>query len=1003
MLVVFTLAVWRIRTTWFMLLIITSGMVAAVVIAWTIPLFSDVMTTAGLRGTLRATPDSAEITLNTATQRLSTPIVHAVQSQFDPLFHSSLGNSIHLEQSALLNEDFSFFPQIKNTTLTLYATSLQQAAAHLGPIQGRLAGMTNTPGSEIEVMMTPDTAKQLDLHVGSTFNLSLSYIDESSQQQQPVSVYVAGLFSITPTNAAYWHSNDFNPISLVNEATPTVHQYTLLVPENALLALADHVSSASHIDGTISPAPDGYTLLWYYRLDTTRVTINSLDAFIDRFATLRSTTDSLYGNLEFGTLYTIPAYPYLFRIDLSSPLLSTNNTPSILEQFRTRIDVAQIPVGIFALLSIALILFFVSLMTAVLVDRQADTIALLRSRGASRGQIFGALFLQSAGLGGIALVIGLPMTLLTVFVLSQHVLPSSELDALNIITSSPLLAMLEKIEYALAVILIALLTMSFSLSSAARMDVLSMRREAARSGKRPFWQRFNLDVIAAVVAFVAYGFSLYVTSVGNVLTSDAQVLIATPLSMVAPFFLIVGCLFLFLRLFPLLLRLGARLAARGRGAVSMLAFAQIARSPRQSLRLTMLLALAITFTLFTLIYNATEVQHIQEIVDYETGADISANVFANGASLSQVIKQYQSLPGVLSASAGRAEQGDGGTADLPMDIREVDATSFGRTVIWPSTDIYQKAGPLLSKLVSLRQSAPGENIVPAIVTQTTINKLLLHVGSTFTITLNSANPLTIYCEIVGVVDHIPTINDRTVPQNGGAFATVGGVLVDYQTYANVFVQDAKQSKLWDGPVIPPDINQLWLHTKSDAASLASLRTALNNPQYRLSQLVDRRLIVATLQSDPLYLILVGILGLGTVAALLLTLMGDLLVSWLSAYTRLTSFAMLRALGITSRQVANMLTWEQVIVYGTGLLLGTGFGALLSLSVIPALTFTNINSNLSNEQFFALQSALATQLVVPPSIPLVLLILVAIYGIALTIMVRVSTRSALGQALRLSED
>ena len=338
-----------------------------------------------------------------------------------------------------------------------------------------------------------------------------------------------------------------------------------------------------------------------------------------------------------------------------------------------------------------------------------------------------------------------------------------------------------------------------------------------------------------------------------------------------------------------------------------------------------------------------------------------------------------------------------------MNIREVDAASFGRTVIWPSTDAFQKASLLLSELISLRQSATGEDIVPAIVTQTTMNKLLLHIGSTFTLTINGQTPLAMSCQIIGVVDHIPTINDRTVPQNGGVFATVGGVLVDYQTYARVFVQDAKQSKLWVGPVTAPDINQLWLRTRSDPTSLTSLRTTLNNPQYRLSQLVDRRLILATLQSDPLYLILVGILGLGAAAALLLTFIGDLLVSWLSAYTRLTSFAMLRALGITSRQVANMLTWEQMIVYVTGVLLGGGFGALLSFSVIPALTFTNINSNLSNEQFFALQSALATQLVVPQSIALLLLLLIGIYGIALTIMVRVTTRSALSQALRLNED
>ncbi|MDQ6660432.1 MAG: hypothetical protein M3Z24_05645, partial [Chloroflexota bacterium] len=169
---VMTLATWRLRSTWFLLLVITLGMVAAVVIACTIPLFSEVMTTAGLRSTLRTAPNSAEMTLNTTTQRMSTPIVQAVQKQFDPLLHRFLGNSIQLEQYALLSEDFSFSPPRKNTSITAYGASMQQATAHLGPLQGRLARLTSTPQSEIEVMMTPDTAKRLGLHVGSTFNLS---------------------------------------------------------------------------------------------------------------------------------------------------------------------------------------------------------------------------------------------------------------------------------------------------------------------------------------------------------------------------------------------------------------------------------------------------------------------------------------------------------------------------------------------------------------------------------------------------------------------------------------------------------------------------------------------------------------------------------------------------------------------------------------------------------------------------------------------------------------
>ncbi|MFL5626140.1 MAG: FtsX-like permease family protein [Ktedonobacteraceae bacterium] len=1004
---VLRLAFWQLRRTWFLLLFITLGMIAAVAIACAIPLLSDVMLTAGMRQTLQATPDSADIELNTQTQKISTSIVKDIQDQFGALFHHYAGNIIRSEQFAIPSGNFSLSPDQNHTVLTVYGTSIQQAVAHLGPIQGRLAHVTSNPTKELEVMLTPDTARALKVKVGSTFNLASSYLVNVTiggtpvlqQHTSIISARVVGLFTVRPANAAYWHGQDFSPIRLAVEGAAPLSHYTLLVPDNALLAFFDQLSAFYHTDAiqTVDYG-GGYNLIWHYHLDSSHLTINGLDALIDQLAGIQSTNDSLYGYLEDGgPIDVTPSFPYLLRVELASPIFSSNDNPSILEQFRSRIAVARIPVGVFTILILALILFFVSLMTTVLIDRQTDTVVLLRSRGASSGQVFGALLLQSVVLGIIALVIGLPLAVYAVFLLAQRMLLPAQLDALNIITSNPLQAALGTSWYALAIVFVALFTMSLSLFFAARMNILSMRREASRSNKRPLWQRLNLDVIAGVIALVGYGLSLYVTSVGAVLQGDAQVLIASPLAIIAPFFLIVGCMFLFLRIFPWLLQLGARLAARGRGAVSLLALAQIARSPRQSLRRTLLLALAIAFALFTLVYSATQAQHIQEIVTYQTGADFSAQLSYAGTAPAPLLKQYGSISGVISTSVGYIDHNEEGTANLPLELRAVDAASFGSTVIWPSQAAFLQARPLLAQLVSLRQSSAMSTVVPAIVDQTTSNKLLLHIGSPFTVRGNSA-PGIIHYFVVGVVDHIPTINDRIAPGNGKVPMTIGGILVDYQSYANVY-KNAKELK----GLAPPDINQVWLHTRDDAISLASVRAALKNSQYHYTQLVDRRLLLATLQSDPLYLILDGVLIIGTVTALLLALIGDLLGSWLNARTHLLSFVTLRALGTTSRQVTNMLTWEQAIVYITGLLLGGGFGILLATSVIPVLTFTDLNSNLSNEQLFALQSALATQLVVPPSFPLVLLVLVSIYVIALTIMVRIVSRPALSSTLRLDED
>lgn len=1003
---VVTLAAWQLRRTWFLLLFIALGMVAAVVIVCTIPLLTGVMTTAGLRSTLRATPASDEIAVYAGGPAISTPIVQAAYNDFAPLFRRYLGNTVQQTLFSTTTTDFSFLPKRQNTTLVVYGTAMQQAATHFGTVDGRVAHVTDRPVREIEVMMTPTTAKRLGMHVGSTFSLSLTYFtaNPSTSDTLPtlysatITAHLVGLFQVTSSNLAYWHGEDFSPLSLAYEGATTQYQYTVVVPEDALLTLFDRLRALHQTDAIYSFSSGGYAFAWYYHLLPSHLEGSDLTSLMNGIAGLQSTMNSMFGDLQSDTTIQSTS-PYLSSLGLSGSVLGSNGQPGSLELLRDRVVVARIPAGVFSILIVLLILFFVSLMTALLVDRQREVIALLRSRGASSGQIFGVLFLQSAILSLIALFIGIPLALWATLLLAGHTLASNELDALNVITTHPLQVMTGVMPYALVIILVALITTGLSLSSAARMDVLSLRRASARSTTRPLWQRFNLDLIAGVLALLGYGLSFYVTSVGNVLQGDARTLIATPVSIIAPFFLMLGCLLLFFRIFPVLLQWGARLAERGRGAVSLLALAHVARSPRQSLRMAMLLALATAFTLFTLVYSATEAQHIQDIANFEAGADFSAQLLADrsSSSLSQVLSQYSTIPGVLSASGGYVDQGYGGYANLAMEVRAVDPESFGRTVVWPSEQAYLQAEPLLSKLASQRHSAITSDLVLAIVDQTTLHALLLQVGSTFTVKVNNAFPQVMHCLIIGVVDHIPTVNTLT------ASVTTGGVLVDYQTYLDVFTQDVKRAQPLVNPVNPPLLNHVWLHTKSDTASLESIRVVLEKSASHLTHIVDRYLLLATLQSDPLYLILIGVLEIGTITALLLALVGDMLASWVSARTRIVNFASLRAIGATSRQVALVFLEDQAIVYITGLLLGVGLGTLLVISVLPQLTFTTIDVNLTGQQFFALQSALAAQIVIPPSLLLALLILVGICGITLLAMVRIVTLPLLNQTLRLNED
>jgi len=876
-------------------------------------------------------------------------------------------------------------------------------------------------GKELEIMLTPATAQLWQLSIGSLLTLDLPFADTAArpqffpgQDQDPafqwhlhlatIKARVVGLFTVSQAAQAYWHGQNLDVTEQQIAPGRSLTHFTFLTANDAFLATFDQIAQSFHIPTIFAP----FALNWYYHLDPARATISQLDDLTAQLRSLQTAMTNKFGDTQgtgFGNTDNASVYPYIGQVFLLSDLISGPGGQSILEQLSARIAATRIPATIVGLQIIALILFFVSLIADLLVDRQADAIAVLRSRGASGRQVFLSLLMQAISLNIIALLIGPPLALLVVYFFAQHALTSVEQGALNLITDHPVEAMLTTGGYAAAIALVAMVTMGMSLRKAIGMDVLAIRKEAARSTRRPLWQRLNLDVVAAIVALIGYAISLYLTSVGGFLDTGTQTLITAPLTLIAPFFLVIGSILLFLRLFPIILQLAARMAERGRSAPVMLALAQMARVPRQSVRMIMLLTFTTAFAIFALIFTSSQYQYAIDLASYETGADFSGTTHASdNSSLADVMTDYQSIPGVLSATAGFAGQGSvaGAAGTLLMEIRAVDADTYARTAVWPTEASHPPVSTIMQQLRERRAAAIHDDIVPVFVDAVAWNNLHLHIGSTFTVATGVAVDL--HCLVIGEMEHIPTINDSEGAGIAGDTPPPGGVLLDFQTYASIYQQDSARSGL--GGVLP--INYFWLRTRDDPATLAHIRATIDTLRFDPNPYYDRRALTAAFSTDPFYLNLAGILTFGTVTALLLALLGNLLVSLLSTRARLTSFVVLRALGTSPRQLGNVLLWEQVIVYATSLLLGLVFGTLFSATMIPNLTLSSIPASgplagFTPGQFYALQHVLPAQPVIPLSLGIILLTLIAICIIALGMMIRTISRPSMSQVLRLNED
>ncbi len=865
---------------------------------------------------------------------------------------------------------------------------MAQAHSHLHIVQGRLPQDSGQAGNTtLDIALSQDLATHYHFTLGSTITTSYSIsLPPHVHIVNLVTLHVVGIFAIDASDP-YWHGNTYQGITEIG--IPSREIYTALASNDALLRLFEAgFANPAAIPGSSLDQP--LSLSWYYPLDPSRIVVNNLDDILSKI------------NIVQADVSNNPTYNQGLYLQQPTVVLPSD----ILQRYHDRIAVAQVPmVGMLAFV-LALVLFFVSMMSDFLVERQSDSISILRSRGASRSQLFGAFTVQSVALGIIALIAGpLLAVALVSFVLFPK-LSTANQSALTLPTGNPGAIFLNLGGFALIAVVASIIAMVISIYRAMQVDVLAMRREAARATRGPIWQRINLDIVAAIIALVGFTLSYYIINTG-LLDPHLSLLLLSPLTMLRTVFLLIACLLIFLRLFQWMLRLGAWLATRSRKAAPMLALAQMARAPRQSSRMTMLFALAIAFVIFSFVFNASQAQRIPQVAAFQTGADFSGvpdDPSFTSVSLDENTAMFKAIPGVVSATLGYKGRviGGGNALAISLELEGIDANTYAKTggPFWTGSDSSQSLSSLMSQLIARRKDALIHNIVPAIVDSATWQNLHLSLNTPFSLNFVSDGPL-IFMP-VAEVNLIPTISDNVAGSSSGDVPS-GGILVDYRTLAADYINAFSQY----GASL--DINYAWVRSYDDGNAVESVRKALTTGCCTvLTPLADRRAIISSLQNDPLSVDLLGVLNIGAATAMLLALAGSLIASWLSARNRLTNFAVLRALGASPPQIVSILSWEQTITYITSILLGLFCGALLSLLALPAIIFTSVTttgatSDLSSDAFFVLQNVPPIELVVPATLLIMLGVLIVICAMALAFMIRVVSRPSIGQTLRLNAD
>lgn len=716
---------------------------------------------------------------------------------------------------------------------------------------------------------------------------------------------------------------------------------------------------------------------WYQGLDTH---VNSLfinekvftEHLLDKQNVTLDTANWYYNfdlrEIQTSDLSPLASYLSRLEIDLYQKLSNTRvdiSFSSMLSEFRTQSIQLQSLLFTLAAPMIAMVFYFIAMNSRQSLERQRADIAVLRSRGGSTRQIIWLYLLEGLLLGGIALVLG---PLIGWFMAKSIGSSSGFLTFVNR-QSIPVDFNSTTALYGIAAVVIALTASLIPAIQYAKSTIVGLKQQLARADRKPLWQRFYLDIL--LMGLSGYGWYLFnqqqFISMQTGLSSD-QIQVH-PLLFFVPALTIFSIGLFFLRLFPLLLRGFTWLGRTYLPVFLYLTLTQLSRSAKSYYPLMLLLVL----TLGLGVYNSSAARTIDlnstEKVLYEYGTDVIVQTVWEGFAESPLVPQNPGGGQNPGQNPGDGENPGGGGGQNPGQNpggggSPVPAPT--RTVyIEPPFEVFKdldgvvQASRVLKTLgnVIVSGRSTGQGMVMGIE-----NDKFAEVAWFDRLDLFPAGHPHEYLNLLGTYEQavlIPTsfaernhleVNDIitiNIEQQPVEFVVAGTLPYwpsQYPQQIPFFITNIDY--IYDQtPMIPYEV---WLKME-DGARAAPIIEELAEKGIYLASIKDVRNELAQLERHPSRGGVFGILSLGFLVTVMVTLVGYLLYWFFNLSSRVVQFGILRAMGLSRRQLTGMLLLEQGFTAGLSIGLGILIGKLASYLYLPFLQ-TSGNAHLQVPPF-----------------------------------------------------
>ncbi|MBQ8613476.1 MAG: ABC transporter permease [Ruminiclostridium sp.] len=736
-----------------------------------------------------------------------------------------------------------------------------------------------------EVVVNDAAIKSLDIVLGGEYQMRA--VDTSNQ---PVRIRIVGIFEQSDANDVYW-SETMDPY--INSIVTDYDCFKNMLSAGISIRLTDISTRYS---------------LSYQSMD-----MNDLDSITAELA-------------EDFALY--PELGYDFEMGIFK----------ILEEYAVEATKLTNILWILQIPTMVMLAFYLFMVSQLNVEQEKNEIAIFKSRGASSKQIF-FLYAAESGIIGLVTLITAPFIGLA---LCRFLGVSN--GFLEFVNRTGIAAKITgtAILYALLAIVVFFLTTMIPIIPASKLSIVEYKASKTKVVKVQLWEKCCVDIVLIAAAAVFYG----IYTANEVISTESTGEI-NPLFFIFSTCLVLGLGLLFIRIYPYFLRAIYTMFKPLWSPAQYMAITSVSRAQGGKVRFLMLF-LIVTFSLGIFSANTARTINTQkeDRIYYATGADIRLKEYWQETTTSD---ESMTTTGYVERDFGRYEELSGVKTATRVLINEkakftVDKTTASNVTLM-AIEPYKFAttawfrNDLLPvhwwNYTNALQDFPSGIIV----SRALADAFELELGDAVE-TKWSGND-NVAATVVAIVDYWPGINPNESQKevlspgeerrkNKEAEENAEEAVVE-ASYAAKYFMIMNYNYIYNLTDIEP--YEVWIDLEESATS-EQLYNDISAKRIPIEYITDSSQLLIREKNEPQLQGMNGALTMSFVIIMIMTIIGFLIYWILSIRSRTLQFGILRAMGVTFKEIIGIIGYEQVLVSGVSVAMSFIIGGITSDLFVP---------------------------------------------------------------------